>query len=213
LEQAESPNFARVFYAFSAYYVKRMAYFPDLSRPFPSRKVFAVGWLDECHPFLTAAPRKWMIEKLWTHCYYLFNHAGGFHECTLTACPGPFKKSKIVDFGRKRPSVRKIRERYDSLRAELQSGPFTRLSEGLKGQLLASLDHNLKIALRGYSRMVVGVHPDSGQRIYLGHAEIWIFGKHGRVYKAPNMLYHYVTVHNYQPPEEKTKHQRFVRAT
>jgi len=54
--------------------------------------------------------------------------------------------------------------------------------------------------------MVIGVHPHTNRRIFLGQAEIWIFGAHGKVYKAPNMLYHYVTVHHYKPPDQ------FVRA-
>jgi hypothetical protein len=40
----------------------------------------------------------------------------------------------------------------------------------------------------------------------LGDAEIRVLGEAGKIYAAPNLIYHYVTVHGYQPPEE------FVRA-
>jgi hypothetical protein len=38
--------------------------------------------------------------------------------------------------------------------------------------------------------------------ITIGSAEIRVFGHDGRVYAAPNFIYHYVVVHHYQPPEE-----------
>ncbi len=50
--------------------------------------------------------------------------------------------------------------------------------------------------------MIIGIHPRSGERALLGADEILVFGKRGQVYHAPNMLYHYVTVHHYQPPRE-----------
>jgi hypothetical protein len=42
----------------------------------------------------------------------------------------------------------------------------------------------------------------NGQHLKLGSAEIRVFGKNGRVYAAPNLLYHYVRDHLYAPPEE-----------
>ena len=36
----------------------------------------------------------------------------------------------------------------------------------------------------------------------LGSAEIRVFGFSKRIYAAPNLLFHYVTEHNYRPPDE-----------
>ena len=36
----------------------------------------------------------------------------------------------------------------------------------------------------------------------LGFAEIRVFGRDSCVYAAPNLIYHYVVEHHYQPPEE-----------
>lgn len=36
----------------------------------------------------------------------------------------------------------------------------------------------------------------------LGSDDIWAFGADGQVYLAPNLIYHYVTAHNYLPPSE-----------
>jgi hypothetical protein len=36
----------------------------------------------------------------------------------------------------------------------------------------------------------------------LGSAQIRVFGKDGRIYAAPNLIYHYVVEHQYCPPEE-----------
>ncbi|MCP4540712.1 MAG: hypothetical protein GY832_26535 [Chloroflexi bacterium] len=38
--------------------------------------------------------------------------------------------------------------------------------------------------------------------LVLGSAEIRVFGGAGRVYAAPNLIYHYVVEHHYRPPEE-----------
>jgi hypothetical protein len=40
------------------------------------------------------------------------------------------------------------------------------------------------------------------QEVSLGTAEIWVFGNNGRAYAAPNLIYHYVVTHHYQPPDE-----------
>ncbi len=37
---------------------------------------------------------------------------------------------------------------------------------------------------------------------YLGSAEIRVIGKNGKIYAAPNMIYHYIQKHNYLPPQE-----------
>lgn len=41
-----------------------------------------------------------------------------------------------------------------------------------------------------------------GRRIFLGNAEIRVEGKDGKVYAAPNLIYHYVSEHDYDPPKE-----------
>jgi len=41
-----------------------------------------------------------------------------------------------------------------------------------------------------------------GKKITLGSAEIRVEGKDGRVYAAPNLIYHYVLEHEYDPPHE-----------
>lgn len=40
------------------------------------------------------------------------------------------------------------------------------------------------------------------QETTLGSAEIWVWGENNKVYAAPNLIYHYVTQHHYQPPDE-----------
>jgi hypothetical protein len=44
------------------------------------------------------------------------------------------------------------------------------------------------------------------EKIGMGHAEIWVFGDDDKVYVAPTLIYHYITHHNYLPPEP------FIRA-
>ena len=42
----------------------------------------------------------------------------------------------------------------------------------------------------------------NGKRLLLGTAEIRAFGDAGLIYAAPNLIYHYVAVHHYVPPDE-----------
>jgi len=77
-----------------------------------------------------------------------------------------------------------------------------RLDNDHKNEVLQELEEGFARSLRGYSKMILAVHPDTGQRIDLGFAEIRAFGKHDKVYAAPNLLYHYVTAHHYKPPAE-----------
>ncbi len=42
----------------------------------------------------------------------------------------------------------------------------------------------------------------AGEKIWLGSAEIRVFSSTGRIYAAPNLIYHYIRVHHYKPPEE-----------
>ena len=38
-----------------------------------------------------------------------------------------------------------------------------------------------------------------GTKLVLGFAEIRVFSPDGRIYAAPNMIYHYVEAHHYRP--------------
>jgi hypothetical protein len=40
------------------------------------------------------------------------------------------------------------------------------------------------------------------KRLLLGAAEIRAFSEAGHIYAAPNLIYHYVLVHHYQPPDK-----------
>jgi hypothetical protein len=42
----------------------------------------------------------------------------------------------------------------------------------------------------------------NGERRLLGTAEIRVFSPVGWIYAAPNLIYHYVAVHHYRPPDE-----------
>ena len=178
-----------------------MSYYPDLSKRHGRYKAFLVGWLDAGHAFETARPAKWLVEKLWEHCAHVFNPAGGFHECDLPDCPGPARKFRDGYHGAKRSK----REIYQSLarhRESMLGWRRGRLPKLFLYNQLAMLDQALRNELRGYSRMIYGVHPRTGERIDLGFAEILVFGDDGRIYAAPNMLFHYVTVHHYKPPNQ-----------
>ncbi|WP_305785391.1 hypothetical protein [Symbioplanes lichenis] len=48
-------------------------------------------------------------------------------------------------------------------------------------------------------RAVEAPHP-SGP-VFLGNAEIRVPGGPGKMYAAPNLIWHYVTAHDYRPPE------------
>lgn len=41
----------------------------------------------------------------------------------------------------------------------------------------------------------------NGQRLFLGTAEIRVFSRDGGIYVAPTLIYHYVAVHHYKPPD------------
>ena len=40
------------------------------------------------------------------------------------------------------------------------------------------------------------------ERIILGSGEIWIKGEDGKIYVAPDLIYHYIRDHGYLPPDE-----------
>jgi hypothetical protein len=173
-------------------------YYPDLSKQDHQPKLLHVGWLHRSYPFEKARPAKWLVRKLWSYCECSMQHALGFHQCNLPNCPGPTRK-----LGRDRAStLREFRKLHPSVRKDIRSGSLSKFSEDAKVEMLSDLDQDLKNALRGYCTMVLGVHPDTGERMRLGYAQIRVFGKRGKVYAAPNMIYHYVTVHHYKPPAE-----------
>ena len=41
-----------------------------------------------------------------------------------------------------------------------------------------------------------------GVKLELGSAEIRVFGDGGKIYAAPNLIYHYMIHHGYHPPRE-----------
>jgi hypothetical protein len=42
----------------------------------------------------------------------------------------------------------------------------------------------------------------NGQKLLLGSSEIRVFGKGETIYAAPTLIYHYVSIHHYKPPNE-----------
>ena len=42
----------------------------------------------------------------------------------------------------------------------------------------------------------------NGKKLLLGSSEIRVFGADGIIYAAPTLIYHYVSVHQYSPPDE-----------
>ena len=41
-----------------------------------------------------------------------------------------------------------------------------------------------------------------GEQLRLGTSEIRVFSRDGTIYSAPTLIYHYMSVHHYSPPEE-----------
>src|SRR5215467_8485000 len=162
-----------------------MSYFSDLSRRFYQPNTLNVGWLDGEHRFEKARPPKWMIEKLWLYCRYFLIPAGGFHECNLPNCTGPFKKVKSDLY---------IADSEEALREEENLREFLR-REDLTERVRASFAELLKAVRQKYIKIILGIPPiRSDSPRPLGSDEIRVLGESGRVYAAPNMLYHYVTV-------------------
>lgn len=42
----------------------------------------------------------------------------------------------------------------------------------------------------------------NGEKLLLSSAEIPSFSNRGAIFAAPNLIYHYISAHHYQPPEE-----------
>ncbi len=179
---------------------KPMSFYPDLSRRYCRPKTFRVGWLDGEHPFETFRPPKWMVEKLWAHCQYSLIEFRGFHQCNLAGCPGPAKKLRHP----RRSKAAIIREfaQQQAFLDNFVEKTKTPKDDPVVANFRAMYNEGFKCGLRGYSRMILAIHPVTGEQIELGYAEIRVFGKRGKSYAAPNMLYHYVTDHHYKPPDE-----------
>jgi len=45
------------------------------------------------------------------------------------------------------------------------------------------------------------IREHGGKRLLLGSAEIRAFSSDGRIFAAPNLIFHYVEAHKYRPPE------------
>jgi hypothetical protein len=61
--------------------------------------------------------------------------------------------------------------------------------------------HYCELCAPGDSTYVVR----NGEPLLLGTSEIRVFPKDGVIYAAPTLIYHYVSAHHYQPPEEFVK--------
>src|SRR5438876_5886423 len=180
-----------------------MSYYPDLSRythhlSLRRRKTLNVGWLDGGHQFEVARPAKWIVERLWSYCQFSLAESHGYHDCNLADCPGPAKKLSRFSPAEKTRILRALEQRRTFCSNFVKAGGANTAT----ARLMSMVDQEWQSAMRGYSRIIIGIHPDSGERIELGYAELRVSGEHGKIYAAPNILYHYVTVHHYKPPEE-----------
>ncbi len=52
------------------------------------------------------------------------------------------------------------------------------------------------------SQREIPVIEDRSKKIKVDYAEMRVFGETGRIYAAPNLLFHYITEHHYKPPNE-----------
>ncbi len=84
--------------------------------------------------------------------------------------------------------------------------PQGEVEEKFRRRLLAFCLHPV-ILTRGFHRCNlctpptrISVHVDN-REIYLGSAEIRVFYR-DKVYAAPDLIYHYIVLHRYLPPEE-----------
>jgi hypothetical protein len=51
------------------------------------------------------------------------------------------------------------------------------------------------------TQYVITVAQTAGKNLRLGNGEIWTIGK-SALYAAPTLIYHYVTAHEYRPPDD-----------
>ncbi|MCG8407087.1 MAG: hypothetical protein MI923_17970 [Phycisphaerales bacterium] len=72
------------------------------------------------------------------------------------------------------------------------------------------------VGARGFHQCNICKNPPSGPEVplgsfpvmteqgelFLGSAEIRVLGEEGKIYAAPNLIYHYIKGHDYLPPQE-----------
>jgi hypothetical protein len=180
-----------------------MAYFPDLTKYayFGSEYracTLNVGWLDAAHAFQRKKPAPWLVKKLWAYSQYSVAQARGIHLCEFPDCPGPFQNIKPLKFQRELPPVSPSRNEFKEFLA-LTNG---RIPRGLNMEALALFNKPLCEVPRQFRMQLYAQMPGDSLRLYPGSAEIRVFGKRGKIYAAPTLLFHYVTVHHYKPPDE-----------
>ncbi|MFJ8751648.1 hypothetical protein ACIREO_20320 [Streptomyces sp. NPDC102441] len=77
-------------------------------------------------------------------------------------------------------------------------------------QALVTLSTAYENQMRGFhhcafcdaDRLWVSDSPGGGTRTWLGSAEIRVEGEDGILYASPNLIIHYITEHQYFPPED-----------
>ena len=97
---------------------------------------------------------------------------------------------------------------------DLENYPKGKVSEEFKQKLLTFCSFPIN-QMRGYHRCGLCEEPSfgvpvqyNGKELMLGSAEIRVLSPDDdTVYAAPNLIYHYVEAHQYQPPDE------FIQAT
>ena len=185
-----------------------MAYYPDLTPYAYCRHVIRphtlnVGWLDAAHPFKKARPPRWLIDKLWAYSQCSIAQMRGIHQCNLPDCPGPFESRKAVCF--RGPDTALT---LDDFRGTPFGAYWSKRPEEFRRRVeLARKEAPDNVLLLPQSKYIDVLYAKWGRgarvpRLYLGSAEIRVFGPRGKIYAAPNLLFHYVTAHHYKLPNE-----------
>ena len=79
---------------------------------------------------------------------------------------------------------------------------------GLVPALVKLARSHSRLRTRGYHHCcycdldTVAIPSEGGREFRLGSAEIWISGERGTVYRAPDLIIHYIRDHQYRPPQE-----------
>jgi len=173
-----------------------MAYYPDLS-PYEYSDIktgdlsetLNFGWLEQGHPFQTAKPEKWLVEKLWAHCLFAVTDYRGYHPCDLPHCnwdrwyasdthPVPYVSEEDLDY-------------YE----------HEGLSPHTDFPTVAHYRQARMMNKRTFERTLITV-TRRGREEKLGYSEIRVFGENDIIYAAPNLVFHYVTAHHYKMPDE-----------
>jgi hypothetical protein len=95
---------------------------------------------------------------------------------------------------------------HDYPKGEVSAQALERLRQECSAQLVNHMRgwHACEFCRPGFFKRYrqPTIESSSGKPIMLGSAEIRVKGKDGKVYAAPNLIYHYVEKHQYRPPEE-----------